>query len=180
MKRLKKKSNIDKNIPLENKLKQLNDIGQHKTYVLKCSTALANYLMENNREQDALNVMKRAFEHDFSKLTDEEFYGMAKFVNEMQVTTDSNSGSEEKEYYIDLHRNNNKHHPEYWTNINDMTELDIMELACDWCSRSVQFNTDIIEFLEDVQETRFHFPEGIYNNIKKYLLIITEEVKKER
>ena len=67
--------------------------------------------MENNREQDALNVMKRAFEHDFSKLTDEEFYGMAKFVNEMQVTTDSNSVSEEKEYYIDLHRDNNKHHP---------------------------------------------------------------------
>ena len=52
MKRLKKKSNIDKNIPLENKLKQLNDIGQHKTYILTCSTALANYLMENNREQD--------------------------------------------------------------------------------------------------------------------------------
>lgn len=180
MRRLKKIANSNKNIPLNNKLKQLNDIGQHKIYVLKCSIALANYLMKNNREQEALNIMKRAFEHDFSKLTDEEFYGIAKFADEMQITKDSNNISEEKEYYINLHRDNNKHHPEYWTNIHDMTELDIMELACDWCSRSEQFNTDVIEFLEDGQKTRFHFPEHIYNNIEKYLLIITEELKKER
>lgn len=181
MRRLKKNANINKNISLNNKLKQLNDIGQHKMYVLKCSTALSNYLMRNDREQEALNVMKRAFEHDFSKLTEEEFYGMAKFADEMQGLKDPNSKiSIEKEHYINLHRNRNKHHPEYWKDINDMTELDIMELACDWCSRSEQFNTNVIEFLENGQKNRFNFPKDIYENIKKYLLIITEELKKER
>lgn len=181
MMRLKKNANIDTNISLENKLKQLNDIGEHKVYVLKCSTALANYLMKHNREQDALNVMKRAFEHDFSKLNKDEFYGMAKFADDMQALKDPKAKtSTEKEYYINIHRSRNKHHPEYWENLKEMTELDIMELACDWCSRSEQFQTNVIEFLETRQETQFHFPKDAYENIKKYLLIITDEIKKER
>lgn len=181
MNRLKRLSNMGENISLTNKIKQLQDIGEHKIFVIKCCNLLAQYLLENGREKDALDIMKRGFSHDMSKLSEQEFYGMAEFADDMKSLKNSKEKiSPEKEFIINIHRDNNKHHPEYWDNINDMTELDIMELACDWCARSEQFGTDVIEFLETRQETQFHFPKEIYNNIETYLKIIVKLIKKER
>lgn len=180
MKRLTKLSQIDKNIPLKDKLTQLKDIGEHKIYMLKCCNLLAAYLFENQMEDIALELMKRGFSHDMSKLSDEEFYGMAKFANDMDALKDPKKQiSSEKEIYINMHRDNNKHHPEFWDDITEMTTLDIMELCCDWCARSEQFKTDVIEFLQTRQKTQFNFPENIYREIEKYLLIIVDQIKKE-
>lgn len=178
MKRLIKHSEIDKNISLENKLKQLKDIIIHKEYIIESCGILAKYLFKTGRENEALDLMKRAFSHDISKLSDSEFYGMAKYVNEMGLKNTNNDISTEKEKYINMHRNKNKHHPEYWDSPTEMYELDIMELVCDWFARSTQFNTNAIEFLYSQQETRFHFPKEIFNKIEKYLNILIQE--KER
>ena len=179
MKRLIKHSEIDKNISLENKLKQLEDIIIHKKYIIETCGILAKYLFKNKREAEGLLLMERAFSHDMSKLSDSEFYGMAKYVNEMGLSNNTNNDiSEEKEKFINMHRDNNKHHPEYWNSPTEMSELDIMELVCDWFARSTQFNTDVIEFLHSRQETQFHFPKEIFNKIENYLNILIHE--KER
>lgn len=172
---------INKNITLNNKLKQLEDICIHKEYIMKATHIFCKYLFEINRDCDALQLLNRSFIHDISKTSKIEFYGFAKFAFDLDALKDPNrSILKEKEYYIDIHRSNNKHHPEYWDSILDMTELDIMELCVDWFARSWQFDTDVIEFLEIKQETQFHFPQNIYNKIKKYLLILKEQKNKER
>jgi hypothetical protein len=33
---------------------------------------------------------------------------------------------------IRRHKKSNPHHPEYWKNISDMTEIAIIEMCCDW------------------------------------------------
>lgn len=171
MKRLLKKLSINKdtNIPLENKLKFLDDIIIHKTHIIQTCGKLAKYLFNNNREDEALQLMERAFSHDMSKLSNDEFYGMSKYINDLG---NNNNNSQEKQEVINTHINNNKHHPEYWDDSFQMTELDIMELACDWFSRSKQFNSDPIEFLYSKQKDRFNFPEDIFDKIEEYLEIL--------
>ena len=48
---------------------------------------------------------------------------------------------------ISLHWKKNSHHPEYHENIINMTELDILEMACYCYSRSLQIGTDLISFI---------------------------------
>lgn len=178
---IKASTNVDRNIPLENKLKQLEDICIHKEYIIKTCHILCKYLFEIGKDEEALQLLERSFSHDMSKAGDVEFYGFAKFAFELDSLKDPNKEiPEEKEYYIDIHRKNNKHHPEYWGSTLDMTDLDIMELAIDWFARSWQFDNDPVEFLEIKQETKFHFPQSVYNKIKEYLLILKEQCKKER
>ena len=52
-----------------------------------------------------------------------------------------------------------------------MSELDITELV-NWYARSLQFGTDFLEFLEQRQKDRFHFPQDIYDKIEKYYYIL--------
>jgi hypothetical protein len=75
---------------------------------------------------------------------------------------------------IEMHWENNRHHPEHFEDIVSMTELDIVEMCCDWYARSLQYGTDFIEFIKTRQETRFHFPEDMFNEILKYCIILEE------
>lgn len=161
------------NIPLENKIKQLEDIFEHKQYLLTCCYKLSKYLLTNGNDQDSLELMKRAFTHDISKLQPDEFYGMAEFVNDMDALKDPKAQiTERKQKAIQLHWDRNDHHPEYWKKLEKTSDLAIMELACDWQARSLQFGTNSIDFLIERQESRFHFPQEIYDKIEKYLKIL--------
>ena len=164
------------NVSLENKLKQLNDIAEHKKIVFDIGYKLSKKIMETDQDELALNLMKRISLHDLSKLEKDEFYGMAKFVDDMDSLKNSKSSiSENKQNIINLHWERNEHHPEYWIDINQMTDLDIMELTIDWFARSIQFGTDMLEFLEQRQKDRFHFPQEIYDKIVKYYYMLKEE-----
>ena len=41
---------------------------------------------------------------------------------------------------IDHHFTHNRHHVEYHTDPNDMTEIDLIEMVCDWTAMSQEFN----------------------------------------
>jgi hypothetical protein len=175
MKRLCNGISINKNVKLEDKLVQLEDIYSHKKLVFDTCYILSKKLIEGGQDELGLELMKRAFLHDFSKLEDDEFYGMAAFANDKDALKDPKKKvSSDKQLAINLHWDRNEHHPEYWTDINQMTDLDIMELVCDWYARSLQFGTDFLEFLEQRQKDRFHFPQDIYDKIKKYYYKLTE------
>ena len=180
MKRLCNGTPIDKNISLENKLIQLDDIFNHKKIVTDICFELVKYFMKNGNDDLALQLSRRAFTHDLSKINEDEFYGMAKFATDTDALQDANKQlTSDKQLAINLHWDRNSHHPEYWTDINQITELDIIELACDWQSRSLQFGTDSLEFLKVRQENRFHFPQDVYDKIEYYLKLINEVIKKE-
>ena len=175
MKRLCNKL-IDKNVSLENKLTQLDDIYNHKQLVIETGFKLVKYLMKNNQDELALKLSKRLFVHDLSKIKEDEFYGMAKFADDVDALKDPKKQVEsDKQLAINLHWERNSHHPEYWIDLNQMEDLDIMELAADWYARSEQFGTNMLEFLEIRNKDRFHFPQDIYDKIVGYYYIIKEE-----
>src|SRR5450755_1045681 len=44
---------------------------------------------------------------------------------------------------VEHHRRTNEHHPEYWGGIDNMPEIFVAEMVCDWYARSQEFGTDL-------------------------------------
>lgn len=166
--------NIDFN--LKEALAQLEDTTTHKCYLLKSCSKMAKYFLEQGDKDLALNLMLRASVHDISKFKHNEFDALSKISNDMSCMTDAGQAlSKAKEEAIKLHWANNPHHPEYWQDYRQMSELEIIEMVCDWHARSVQFGTDLLAFVKERQEKRFKFPEDIYEKILFYCNILLKE-----
>ena len=158
----------------------MEDFVLHKKYVMESGLILIHYLMEQQKTTTALELLKRLSVHDNSKLESEEFnmlclipYNTTTFKN-ANISLDDNM----KEC-ISLHWKHNRHHPEHFESHSDMTELDIMEMCCDWHARSCQYHTDFLDFVYTRQETRFHFSDGIFEKILYYCNILNGTQKRD-
>lgn len=153
----------------------INDLIEHKKYVLESCKRMSKYLFKHGQPQLAKDLLRRAFVHDDSKLDDDE---MEKFL-ELKIKDNpfKNANSLLNDYEkerISVHWKKNRHHPEYFDNVEDMEELDILEMVCDWFARSMQYNTDIIEFAMTRQKNRFKFPDYMFNKILLYCQILKD------
>ena len=53
-----------------------------------------------------------------------------------------------------------------------MSRLDVMEMCCDWHARSVQYETNFLDFVKKRQKDRFHFPIWMFEEIWHYCEIL--------
>lgn len=182
------------NSNLKNSWKLLNDIDTymtdvekmyqdtfiHKDYVLKVCNIFANYLEQEGFIDDANDLRNRAIIHDNSKiLNKDEFRALTGIINDKSCLKDSSSKlSSFKQDAIELHWKHNEHHPEHFENIEDMPRLAKIEMVCDWAARSIQYKTNLLEFLEKRQEERFHFPSLMYEELVHYCKIILDLLEK--
>ena len=142
----------------------------------------AEYLNENGSSDDAEKLLHRAKNHDNSKiLNKDEFRALTHIINDKKALKDaSKSLSSYKQDAIELHWKNNDHHPEHYEAVCEMTRAAKQEMCCDWCARSLQYGTDLIDFVEKRQEDRFRFPEQFYKEVLQYckiLVDITKDIK---
>ena len=159
--------------------KQLNDTLIHRQYVMRSGTYLAKYLIFKRRDVDAIRLLLRCSEHDLSKLRNlDEFLALASIVDEIDSMTNiSHTLTTNQRDAIKLHWQNNSHHPEHYASANDMSDLDLMEMACDCHARSKQYGTDLLEFIRIQQDIRFHFDKEHYDLLANYaraLVVMTK------
>ena len=160
--------------------KEINDTLLHRNFVLRSGQYLASYLMQHGRNLDAIQLIGRCMVHDMSKIINtEEFMALASIVDDLSELSDEGHVlSEKQRKAIELHWKNNSHHPEYYDNPNDMTDLDLLEMACDIHARSKQFKTDLMKYVELQQEKRYHFGKSHYKKLTYYckiLVVLTKE-----
>lgn len=154
-------------------LLQIKDTIEHKKHVLDAGYKLAKYLLSSGKEELCISLLQRIAEHDNSKFSREELLNLSSIYKTTECFTNpSYSLSQNEKDNIQLHWQNNSHHPEHYQNIEEMSEIDITEMICDWYARSVQYKTDLLEFIETRQKQRFNFPEEIYNKIIFYTKIL--------
>lgn len=151
---------------------QIQDTLTHKKLVIDSGYKMCNYLFKKNKDKLAFELLNRIIVHDNSKFTHDELYGLASIRNRKALMNPDVLLSKEQQKIVEIHWKNNRHHPEYFKNIEDMTDVDIMEMCCDWHARSIQYGTDLMEFVNIRQENRFHFPEHIFKKILKYCSIL--------
>ena len=147
----------------------------HKQYVLQACDKMAEYLDSIGQTDLAVALLIRANIHDNSKIVGIELEKFVKiYGNQESFINPKVQLSESQKDIIENHWKNNRHHPEYFENIRDMSELDIIEMVCDWYARSLQYGTDFIDFVKTRQEVRFHFPEDMFKIILGYCEVLAE------
>ena len=77
---------------------------------------------------------------------------------------------------IALHYKHNAHHPEHFESVLDMEKIDILEMCCDWHARSTQYKTDFLDYVKTAQETRFHFPDWMFQEIWHYCEVLASNI----
>lgn len=144
----------------------------HKKLVMDNCLLMAEYLMQNKRFELGTQLLKRGCEHDNSKFDTEEFRKLSQILKAESKEAFTNAAiqlSPDERKAIEYHWEHNRHHPEFFVSPSDeMSELDIMEMVCDWFARSIQYKTDFIPFITERQENRFHFTDKVFSRILKY------------
>lgn len=148
----------------------------HKKYLMISAQKLAAYLRKEGAIIHAELLLERALIHDNSKITClEELDSLSRIINDKtNLKNPSKRLTAIKEKSIKLHWQHNSHHPEHYKSVLDMALLDILEMCCDWHARSMQFGTELIEFVDIQNEKRFHFPEWKFNEILHYCKVLSE------
>lgn len=159
--------------------KMYQDTFIHKGHILIVCNKFADYLEKEGRIDDANDLRERAILHDNSKiLNKEEFFALTSIINDKSCLKDANSRlSSFKQDAIELHWENNEHHPEHYANIEDMSPRARKEMVCDCCARSIQYGTNLVEFMETRLKDRFNFSEIIKEEILHDCKILVELMK---
>lgn len=161
--------------------KMYQDTFIHKGIVSEVCNKFADYLELNGQVTDAEDLRQRARYHDNSKITNkDEFRALTSIINDKSCLKDANSRlSQFKQDAIELHWANNEHHPEHYDNINDMPSGARKEFVCDCCARSIQYGTDLVEFMTTRLNERFNFSdiikEEILYNCKLVLTLMSKK-----
>lgn len=157
----------------DKRIKHFEELCIHKKLLIDSCYKLAVHFLKEDNEEFALMLMKRAFIHDISKLSKFEFHAADAFDSFKKHSKNRNYVfSDNEKIFLQEHWKNNKHHPEYWEDVNDMEDIDIAEMVCDWHARSVEFNDDLLVYINHRQDTRFAFPKHIYDKIINYATIL--------
>lgn len=159
---------------------QLDDTILHKKLVMDACYKMSKYLFNVHRDDEGFALLKRAQVHDNQKFCTAEINSLQKLAGTNDnMTNQKYTMTESDKECIALHWKNNRHHPEHFDNVDEMTELDIMEMVCDWFARSEQYGTDFMDFVITRQNNRFHFPDGMFNRILKYCDVLMSKVDNE-
>ena len=154
-------------------MKQIDDTVIHKKFVMDACHQLAKWLFEQNRDSEAFALLNRAQVHDNQKFRKEEIDCLQQLINlNNGMVNPKYTMQESDKKLIETHWKNNRHHPEHFEKVTDMTELDIMEMVCDWFARSCQYDTDFLDFVLTRQSNRFHFPDVMFSRILTYCNIL--------
>lgn len=152
----------------------VNDTLLHKQLLINSCLKMANYLFEHEREEEGLELAKRCSMHDHSKLSKKEIENFIQLPVESHVNKPHGILTPEQRKLIEDHWASNRHHPEFFTHYSEMSEMDIIEMCCDWHARSKQFNTDFLEYVNTRQKQRFNFDDDFFNRVLFYCEILAK------
>ena len=146
----------------------------HKKYVEESCLKLVSYLERMKAYEHAKMLRERAKTHDDSKIScEDEMRALSLIINDKTTLRDSSKQlSQIQKDALKLHWKHNRHHPEYYKTPIDMSKIDIMEMCCDWHARSTQYDTNFLEYVEEQQKIRFHFPEWMFAEIWHYCQVL--------
>ncbi len=152
----------------------------HKSWVTYVCNAYADYLEAEGYKEDADDLRARARVHDNSKVQNsEERRSLTKIVNDRSSLRDPKALlTQWQRDSIELHHENNEHHPEHWPDQNLMPLRARREFICDCCARSLQYGTDLVPFMEERLKNTFKFNEIIQEEILHECKIVWSLVKR--
>lgn len=155
-------------------IKTIRDTVEHKKIVMDNCLILSEYLIRNGKTELGLELLKRGSEHDISKFSISECLGLGSLSGSNKSFKEPLAKlSESDKDIIREHWKVNRHHPEYYEiHKEEMKEIDMLEMVCDWYARSKQYGTDFIPFIVARQGNRFKIDNEKFDVILKWSKIL--------
>lgn len=149
---------------------RLKSILRHIKNVQDNCIMLGEKLIDDRKYELGKMLIANGFIHDNSK-----FYGL-----EWDYISDTNISKKNKTKValsVEQHNKTNRHHPEAWGGIKHMPEVFIAEMVCDWKSRSEEFGSSLIDWIDDTATKRFQFKKGdkIYEQIMYFVNMLCQK-----
>lgn len=150
-------------------LKRIRELLRHVKLVQEAAQRIGEALIEQGEARFGRELIANAMSHDQTK-----FRGI-----EWDCIGNRNSActEEEKQLAIVQHIKTNPHHPEYWDGIENMPKIYLHEMVCDWFARSVEFGTDLREWVKGnaVPKYNIRINSKPWKEIKKALDILLDQ-----
>lgn len=145
----------------------LDNLVRHIELVREACVLLGKRLMGQGRQEFGRILIARGFEHDVSKFSGIEWD---------YLHAGSDVPKDELELAIRQHVRTNSHHPEYWGGIENMPEIAVAEMVCDWYARSQEFGTGVRDWVKSNAIERFRIDTDgeQYRWIQLFLAILLE------
>ena len=117
-------------------------------------------LVRNLIDKIIIELLKRAREHDQTKLKAPEVELFTEYTDKLRHLTYGSTEYEECRAQmgpaLDHHYANNRHHPEHFKDgIDDMNLIDLLEMFCDWKASSTRHNDGNIRKSIEINGNRF-------------------------
>jgi hypothetical protein len=143
----------------------LDNLIRHIELVREACILLGKRLIKSGRVEFGRLLIAKGFEHDVSK-----FYG----IEWEYLHAGNDVDKEDLSLAVFQHIRTNQHHPEYWGNIENMPELAVAEMVCDWYARSQEFGTSFKDWVISSAVTKFSIDiDGeVYKWINKFISML--------
>jgi hypothetical protein len=146
----------------------LDNLIRHIELVREATTLLGKRLISKGRIEFGRLLIAKGFEHDVSK-----FYG----IEFDYLHAGKDTPKEELDLAVKQHIRTNSHHPEYWGGFENMPELAIAEMVCDWYARSQEFGTSVRDWILEsaIEKFKIDTDGSEYALVNKFLDILLED-----
>lgn len=130
-------------------------------------------LIEAGKVDFGRQLIANGFVHDNSK-----FYGMEWLNLDHYVKKRTNKETRLKlSLAVSQHNQTNPHHPEYWAGIENMPEVYLAEMICDWKSRAEEFGTSLMDWIDGGAMERFKYEKDceVYKKLVYYASLACDQ-----
>jgi hypothetical protein len=146
----------------------LDNLVRHIELVRGACLLLGKRLMAHDRQEFGRILIARGFEHDVSKFSGIEWD---------YLHAGRDVPKEQLELAVRQHVRTNTHHPEYWGGVENMPEIAVAEMVCDWYARSQEFGTCLREWIttQAVEKFRIDLGGEQYGWVEKFVALLLED-----
>lgn len=146
----------------------LDNLVRHIDLVRGACLLLGKRLMAQGRQEFGRILIARGFEHDVSKFSGIEWD---------YLHAGRDVPKEQLELAVRQHTRTNSHHPEYWGGLENMPEIAVAEMVCDWYARGQEFGTGLREWITTQAIERFQIDTAgeQYGWIQKFVALLLED-----
>lgn len=128
-------------------------------------------MMRLNKFFPHLKINNIISTHNMSKFDKDEYTGWL-IIYEKENYDDFVINREKSKIIEDtirIHNTKNRHHPEYFLYLSDMTELDLASMVCSMATYCNRKKCSLIQYWFNDVSKNYDFNENQINNINKYI-----------
>ena len=139
---------------------------RHIKNVQEAAKLLGERLIDRGEKDLGRILIANSMIHDNSK-----FFGI-----EWEYMSAEETNKEKLQLAVLQHVTTNPHHPEYWGDIKDMPRIYLAEMVCDWHARSVEFGTDLRDWIKNAALEKYGITTQtkVYKTIKEFVDLLLD------